>query len=155
MNISVSLTDVSRIVFTVSNWTTVASESRRHTKQNTKTMQVASVSQGMNWIIKTATSCIVQKTFITSDIGQNFSSSSWSWTQVNNKKSSSDGSEILTSSPFKIKAEKKRRAKIDNADQQRKRKENRGKNFLKKSQKTKSHNTRKDDCNPVLKWMPR
>jgi hypothetical protein len=58
------------------------------------------------------------------------------------RKRRSDGREILTSSPFKIKLEGKREAKTDKADQQR-RKETCGKNFLNKSQKTKSHNASK------------
>jgi hypothetical protein len=59
------------------------------------------------------------------------------------RKRRSGGREILASSPFKIKLEEKREAKIDKADQQRRRKETRGRNFLNKSQKTKNHNARK------------
>jgi hypothetical protein len=44
------------------------------------------------------------------------------------RKRCSVGCEILTSSPFRIKLEEKREAKIEKADQQRKRKETRGKN---------------------------
>jgi hypothetical protein len=44
------------------------------------------------------------------------------------RKRRSGGREILTSSPFRIKLEGKREAEIEKADQQRKRKETRGKN---------------------------
>jgi hypothetical protein len=71
------------------------------------------------------------------------------------RKCCSDRSEILTSSPFKIKLGKKRQRKVDKADQQRKRKETRGKNFSNKSQKTKVTTPVKDDCNAVLKWIQR
>jgi predicted DNA-binding protein YlxM (UPF0122 family) len=47
-------------------------------------------------------------------------------------------SEILTSNPLKIKLEEKRQAKVNKADQQRKRKETRGKICLNKSHQTKS-----------------
>jgi hypothetical protein len=59
------------------------------------------------------------------------------------RKHHSDGPKILTSSPFKIKLEEKRQAKIDKAEQHRKRKETCGKNFLNKAQKTKNHNASK------------
>jgi hypothetical protein len=57
------------------------------------------------------------------------------------RKRYSDGSEILTSSPFKIKLKKK--AELDKADGQRKTKETRGKNYLNKLQKAKSHKSSK------------
>jgi hypothetical protein len=59
------------------------------------------------------------------------------------RKRRNDGIETLTSSPFVISLEEIRQANIEKADQQRKRKETRGKNFLNKPQKTKSHNTSK------------
>jgi hypothetical protein len=63
--------------------------------------------------------------------------------RLTTRKRCSGGCEILTSSLFKIKLEEKRQTKIDKADQQRKRKETRGENFLDKSQKTRSHNASK------------
>jgi hypothetical protein len=59
------------------------------------------------------------------------------------RKHRSDGRKILTSSPFKVKLEEKRQAKIDKADQQRKRKETRGRNILNKALKTKYHSASK------------
>ena len=71
---------------------------------------------------------------------QNFSCSLWSWKRVNNKKTSRWRKGILTSSPFKIKLEEKQTGEDDGADQQRKRKETRGKTCLYKPRKTKRHN---------------
>jgi hypothetical protein len=69
------------------------------------------------------------------------------------RKCRSEGREILTSSPFKIKLEETRQAEVNKADQHRKKKETRGKNCLNKSHETKIHSASKDDCNPVLKWI--
>jgi hypothetical protein len=71
------------------------------------------------------------------------------------RKHYSDGSEILTSSPFKIKLKNKKQAKLHKADQQRKTKETHGKNCLTESQKTEVTTAVKDDCNSVLKWIQR
>jgi hypothetical protein len=83
-----------------------------------------------------------KKTLITSDV--KISPLSDEAERRLTKRKCSDGSEILTSSLFRVELEEKRQAKIDKAGQQRKRKETRGKNFLKKkSQKTRSHNASK------------
>ena len=76
---SFSITNDRRVTFPVSDWTTVALDSQRPTKQHTKTRQFASVVQSVNWFIKTTASCILQATLIAINFQQHVSYAWFRW----------------------------------------------------------------------------